>query len=515
MNFADFSAEEAVSGNPGITSESGQTAPGPSAKLLRVSLDAEQCYEVLKARDPRFDGVFFVGVSTTGVYCRPVCRVRTPGRDRCSYFTNAASAEAAGFRPCLRCRPELAPGGAPVDAEQRLASTAVARIEAGALSGNSVSNLAAELGVSSRQLHRVVESAYGVSPLALAQTRRLLLAKQLLTDTSLRVIDVAFASGFSSVRQFNRMFREQYRLNPLSLRKQTVRPADGQILLKFGFRPPLAWQELAGFLAGRAGTRTEKFSGDVYMRTVRIGQHRGFIEAAPIGPSLLGVRVSPSLLRVLPELRTRVRRLFDLDANPATIDPFLRRHPELRARLQRTPGLRVPGAMNGFELALRAVLGQQISVKAATTIYGRFVDTFGGKLETSDPDVDRVAPDAADVANANLQQLVERGLTQRRAETVRALARAAADGAITLDPPVDFTAMRAALQELPGIGPWTAEYVAMRALGDPDAFPHSDLGLLNALELEKPTALLALAEAWRPFRAYAALHLWHRYSQGG
>jgi AraC family transcriptional regulator, regulatory protein of adaptative response / DNA-3-methyladenine glycosylase II len=480
-----------------------------------VSLDAQHCYEVMKARDPRFDGVFFVGVSTTGVYCRPVCKVRMPGPDRCSYFANAASAEAAGFRPCLRCRPELAPGAAPVDAAQRLASAAVARIEAGALSGSSVQDLAAELGISSRQLHRVVESAYGVSPLALAQTRRLLLAKQLLTDTSLRVIDVAFASGFSSVRQFNRLFREQYRLNPLSLRKQTGKQADEQILLKLGFRPPLAWPALAGFLAGRAGTRTEKLSGNMYLRTVRLGPHRGFIRAEPLGPSLLGVRVSPSLLPVLPELRTRLRRLFDLDANPAAIDPLLRRHPELRGHLKRTAGLRVPGAFNGFELALRAVLGQQISVKAATTIYGRFVDTFGSKLETSDTDVDRVAPDAADIANANLQQLIDRGLTQRRAETVRALARAAADGFVTLDPPVDLVAMRRALQELPGIGPWTAEYVAMRALGDPDAFPHSDLGLLNALKLEKPAALLALAEAWRPFRAYAALHLWHGYSQGG
>ncbi len=478
-------------------------------------MDAAQCYEVLKARDPRYDGMFFVGVSTTGVYCRPVCRVRIPGRDRCSYFSNAASAEAAGFRPCLRCRPELAPGGAPVDSGQRLAGAAVARIDAGALSQGSVEDLALELGISSRQLHRVVEAEYGVSPLALAQTRRLHLAKQLLTDTSLRVIDVAFASGFNSVRQFNRLFREQYRLSPLSLRRESSRAADEHILLKLGFRPPLAWQPLIGFLAGRAGLRTEKVIGERYLRTVRLGQHRGFIEAQPLGPNLLGVRVPTSLLPVLPELRVRLRRLFDLDANPTVIDPLLRAHPQLAARVERTSGLRVPGAFNGFELALRAVLGQQITVKAATTIFGRFVEVFGSSLATPEPDVNRLAPDAADVASASLQQLIDRGLTRRRAETVQALARAVADGAVRLDPPVDFIAMRGALQELPGIGPWTAEYVAMRALGDPDAFPHSDLGLMSALGVDKPAALLALAEAWRPYRAYAALHLWHGYSAGG
>jgi AraC family transcriptional regulator, regulatory protein of adaptative response / DNA-3-methyladenine glycosylase II len=496
-------------------SESGQTEVSAGAKLSDVTLDAAHCYEVVKARDARFDGVFFVGVSTTGVYCRPVCRVRTPGRDRCSYFANAASAEAAGFRPCLRCRPELAPGGiAPADAVQRVANAAVTRIDAGALSDGSVEELAAELGISSRQLHRVVEAAYGVSPLALAQTRRLLLAKQLLTDTSLRVIDVAFASGFASVRQFNRLFKESYRLNPLALRKRSPPEREQHLLLKLGFREPLAWQPLVRFLAGRAGARTEKMNGDSYLRTIRLGQHRGFIAAQPLAPGLLGVRVSESLLPVLPDLRMRLRRLFDLEANPAVIDAFLRRQPELRQHLRRTLGLRVPGAVNGYELALRAVLGQQITVKAATTVFSRFVETFGSKIETPDPDVDRIAPEAADVAGASLQQLIDRGLTRKRAESVQALSRAAADGTIKLDPPVDFVAMRGVLQELPGIGPWTAEYVAMRALGDPDAFPHSDLGLLQASTLEKPAALLARAEAWRPFRAYAALHLWHSLGGG-
>lgn len=480
-----------------------------------MSLNATQCYEIVKARDARFDGVFFVGVSTTGIYCRPVCRVRTPGRDRCSYFSSAAGAEAAGFRPCLRCRPELAPGAAPVDAAQRLANAAVARIEAGALGSGSVAQLAAELGVSSRQLHRVVEAAYGVSPLSLAQTRRLLLAKQLLTDTSLRVIDVALSSGFSSVRQFNRSFREQYRQSPLSLRKHRVADSSARVLLKLGFRPPLAWASLVRFLAGRSGGRIEKVSGNRYSRTIRLGRFVGYVAAEPLAPDLLGVEVSPSLLPALPELRFRLRRLFDLEANPSIIDATLGADADLRHHLRQTPGLRVPGTLNGFELALRAVLGQQISVKAATTIFGRFVETFGGRIETPDPELDRLAPAAAEVADASLPQLIALGLTSRRAQSVQALARAVASGELELDTPVDVQATRAHLQELPGIGPWTAEYVAMRALGDPDAFPHSDLGLRQALKLDKPAALLARAEAFRPWRAYAALHLWHGHGAGG
>ncbi len=478
-------------------------------------LDPQHCYEVIKARDARFDGVFFIGVSTTGIYCRPVCTVRTPGRDRCSFYPNAAMAEAAGFRPCLRCRPELAPGHAPIDSVKRVAKAAVTRIDAGALNSGGMVALATEFGISSRQLHRVIETEYGVNPLALAQTRRLLLAKQLLTDTSLRVIDVAFASGFSSVRQFNRMFRQSYRLNPLALRKRRTSEPTAGIVLQLGFRPPLAWKPLIHFLAGRATVSTELLDGDRYIRTVRIGTHLGWIAAQPSRNNLLRVEVVPSLLPALPELLVRLRRLFDLDANPTVIDDYLTRHKKLAMHVQRTVGLRVPGTISGFELALRAVLGQQISVKAATTVFGRFVTTFGQQVTTPFPNIDKVVPTAADIANATLQQLIERGLTRKRAETVGALARAAADLKIVLDPPVDFVTAREALQEIPGIGPWTAEYIAMRAFGDPDAFPHSDLGLMHALKIDKPAKLQALSEQWRPWRAYAAIHLWNSLGQGG
>jgi AraC family transcriptional regulator of adaptative response / DNA-3-methyladenine glycosylase II len=480
-----------------------------------MALDPEHCYEVIKARDARFDGVFFIGVSTTGVYCRPVCTVRTPRQDRCSFYANAASAEAAGYRPCLRCRPELAPGHAPIDAVKRVAKAAVSRIDAGALNGGSVDSLAAEFGIGARQLHRVIESEYGVNPLALAQTRRLLLAKQLLTDTPLRVIDVAFASGFSSVRQFNRQFKQSYRLNPLALRKhRRIEPSQG-VVLQLGFRPPLAWQSLTRFLVGRATMTTELIDGDRYIRTVRIGKHIGWIAAQPTQKHSIRVEVAPSLLPVLPELLAKLRRLFDLDANPAVIDDYLSRQKKLAAHVDRTSGLRVPGTVSGFELALRAVLGQQITVKAATTVFGRFVEVFGASVETPFIGIDKVAPTAADVANATLEQLIARGLTRKRAETVATLARAVADAKLVLDPPVDFSTAREALQSLPGIGPWTAEYIAMRALGDPDAFPHSDLGLMHALHIDKPAKMQALAEKWRPWRSYAAIHLWNSLGQGG
>jgi AraC family transcriptional regulator of adaptative response / DNA-3-methyladenine glycosylase II len=480
-----------------------------------MPLDALHCYEVIKARDSRFDGVFFVGVSTTGVYCRPVCTVRTPGRDRCTYYSNAASAEAAGYRPCLRCRPELAPGHAPVDSVKRVARAAVMRIDSGALSEGSVESLAAEFGIGARQLQRVIESEYGVNPIALAQTRRLLLAKQLLTDTSLRAVDVAFASGFTSVRQFNRQFKEAYRLNPIALRKRRSDEIGDEIVLKIGFRAPLAWQPLIQFMAGRAATRTEKTAGEQYIRTVRIGKHTGWIAAQPTAHNLLRVAIAPTLLPVLPDLQARLRRLFDLHANPIVIDEYLTRQKQLRSLVTRTPGLRVPGAINGFELALRAVLGQQITVKAATTIFGRFVETFGTRIVTPFSDIDSVAPDASDIANATFQQLIDRGLTRKRAETVGALARAVADKAVQLNAPADFIETRKALQTIAGIGPWTAEYIAMRALGDPDAFPHSDLGLMHALKVDKPANLQAMSEKWRPWRAYAALHLWHGLGQGG
>ncbi|MET1080964.1 MAG: AlkA N-terminal domain-containing protein [Pseudomonas sp.] len=482
-----------------------------------MNLDPQHCYAALQARDVRFDGLFFVAVSTTRIYCRPICTVRLPGADRCTYYPNAAMAEQAGYRPCLKCRPELAPGAAVVDSVQRVARQAAARIAEGALTDSSLDALAASFGLSSRQLRRTVEREFGVPPIALAQTYRLLLAKQLLTDTALPITDIAFASGFASVRRFNHCFRSQYRLNPGALRRQQVpTPPDRGIGLRLAYRPPLAWDRLVAFLIARGSARIEHYDGTVYRRTLRLGRESGWISAQPLpGKNQLWVQVAPNLLSGLNQLLPAIRRLFDLDANPAVIEASLCQDPQLAGYVTAASGLRVPGALEGFELALRAVLGQQISVKAATTLFGRFVNQFGEPLQTPFTGLDRLPPTAAAIADASLQQLVDQGLTGKRAATLHGLARAIADRRITLDSGDDPEQVMQALQELPGIGPWTAHYIAMRALSAPDAFPHADLALLRAMQLQRGAQLLSRAEAWRPWRAYAALHIWNSLNGGG
>ena len=481
-----------------------------------MHLDSDLCYRSLNARDSRFDGQFFVGVTSTGIYCRPICPTRVPRRDNCLFFANAASAEHEGFRPCLRCRPELAPGNAPMDAVGRVAAAAVARIEAGALNDAGFDDLAAEMGLSGRQLRRSIEREYGVAPVELAQTRRLLLAKQLLTETQIRITDVAFASGFSSLRRFNHLFRTRYRLSPTALRRGKPTGASGDaVTLRLAYRPPLDWPALLGFLVGRGAAGVEAADGERYLRAVRIGACAGWIAAAPIkGESALCVDVAVTLLPVLTPLLARLRRLFDLDANPQAIAEHLSQDSRLSASLLRRPGLRVPGAFDGFELALRAVLGQQISVKAATTVFGRFARAYGEPIQTPFPALLHTGPRAALIAEAGLEEIAALGLTRARTVTVKALARAVCDGVVRLEPGVNPEQTMAALKELPGIGDWTAQYVAMRALRDPDAFPASDLGIYRSLGVSKPREALAAAESWRPWRAYAVLHLWLGYGGG-
>ncbi len=481
-----------------------------------MHLDSDLCYRSLNARDSRFDGAFFVGVTSTGIYCRPICPTRVPRRDNCRFFDNAASAEREGFRPCLRCRPELAPGKAPMDAVGRVAAAAVARIDAGALNEAGFDALAAEMGLSGRQLRRSIEREYGVAPVELAQTRRLLLAKQLLTETQIKIAEVAFASGFSSLRRFNHLFRTRYRLSPTDLRRrQPVAAGSDAITLRLAYRPPLDWPALLGFLVGRGAAGVETADGERYVRVVRIGACSGWIAAAPIaGEAALRVEVAITLLLVLTPLLARLRRLFDLDANPQAIAEHLSVDPRLSASLLRRPGLRVPGAFDGFELALRAVLGQQISVKAATTVFGRFARAYGEPLQTPFPALLHSGPRAAPIAAASLEEVAALGLPRSRALTVRSLARAVSDGVVRLEPGVNPEQTVAALKELPGIGDWTAQYVAMRALRDPDAFPASDLGIYRALGVSRPRDALAAAEPWRPWRAYAVLHLWLGHAGG-
>jgi AraC family transcriptional regulator, regulatory protein of adaptative response / DNA-3-methyladenine glycosylase II len=478
-------------------------------------LDHNSCYEALVARDPRFDGVLYVGVKTTGVYCRPVCPARTPRRDRCRFFANAAAAENAGFRPCLRCRPELAPGNAVIDSGRRIASSAAKRIEAGALNEAGIDELAAEFGLSSRQLRRVVKRELGVTPTELAQTQRLLLAKHLLTDSALPAIEIAFASGFSSVRQFNAIFRERYGLSPTALRRSQNSRTTGQSLtIRLGFRPPLSWPWLLKFLAGRAIPGVEVVEDNRYWRAIQIGQNKGqskgWINVERVeSANALRVEVSLSLVRHLPSLLARVKNLFDLDAHPQLIEARLGEDERLCKMAPWHAGLRLPGAFDGFEMAMRAVLGQQISVAAARTIAGRITEVFAEPVETPISRLNRVSVSAAKLSQAGVADLVRLGLTGKRAECLIELARAIAEGEVKLEPGGDAEATIERLKQLPGIGDWTAHYIAMRALRWPDAFPHSDLGLRKALGETSSKRILEIAENWRPWRAYALMHLWN------
>lgn len=473
-------------------------------------LDTESCYQALVARDGRFDGLFFVGVATTGIYCRTVCPAKTPRRENCRFYPSAAAAERAGHRPCRRCRPELAPGSAPIDAVERLAAAALSRIEDGSLAEGSVADLAADLGVSERHLRRVTRRAFGVSPIELAQTGRLLLARRLLADTGLTVTEVALASGFTSLRRFNALFKDRYRLRPTDLRRGAAATGAPETLTcALAYRPPLDWARLLAFLESQRVPGIEAVEAGRYLRTVALGGRRGWLVVSPLANrAALRVELSVSLAPVILPALARVKRLFDLAAEPCRIAGRL--GPLAEAR----PGLRVPGAFDGFEMALRAILGQQVSGKAATTLAGRLAAAFGEPIETPFPALAVLPLEPARLTAAGVEGIASRGIVTSRARAIAALAEAVAGGDLRLDPGADLARSMARLTSLPGIGEWTAQYVAMRALAWQDAFPHTDLGLRRALGEESPRRLLARAEAWRPWRAYAAMHLWASLEDG-
>lgn len=469
-----------------------------------MTLDADACYRALTAHDPRHDGVFFVGVSTTRVYCRPVCPARTPKPENCEFFGNAAAAEQAGFRPCLRCRPELAPGRAHVDRIDAWANRAIKRIEQGVLNDLSVDELAESLGVSGRQLRRALHDRYGVSPVQLAQTQRLLTAKQLLADTGLPIGEVAEISGFSSLRRFNATFQERYRMSPSALRKAgRTGPADGSVRCELGYRPPFSWNGLLDFLRPRALRGVESVTEDAYMRTVRMAGLLGWVRVEP-HPSRasLVVTVSDTLAPRLPAVLERVRRLFDLTAEP---DPIGR---VLGPLVEADPGLRMPGAFDGFETAVRAILGQQVTVRFAGELARRVAAEMGTPVETPFEGVDLAFPTAREIATVGQERLGELGVIRTRSRAILEIGQRIATGSLRLEPDSDPDSTRAKLKEVPGIGDWTADYVVMRCLGWPDAFPAGDLGVLQALNVTKPKEALELAEQWRPWRAYAVMHLW-------
>ncbi|MEO6771698.1 MAG: AlkA N-terminal domain-containing protein [Kofleriaceae bacterium] len=489
-------------------------------------------YEAILARDPRFDGVFFVAVQTTGVYCRPICPARTPGRSRCTFYTTPAQAEQAGFRACFRCRPEVAPAAAAVpasvDAIDALVTAATQRIQEGALNTGSIDDLAAQLGVTARHLRRATEARLGVSPVELAQTRRLALAKQLLQDTALPITSIVFAAGFGSVRRFNAMFAAKMGTPPHELRRKHASVAGDAIELRLDYRPPYDWPRLLGFLRARAIPGVERITDD-YRRVVHLDGHVGEIVVRPDARgalrgarrdgstqtpprSALVLELAPALLPVVMPLVARVRRMFDLDARPDLVDRALGRDAKLAPLVAARPGLRLPGAIDPFEASVRALLGQQVSVAAATTLAGRFVAQLGTKL--GDGDLGFRFPTPAEVAKAGAERIVKIGMPMTRAHAIHHFACALDRGAIRLDHHADLDAFVAQLVELPGIGPWTAHYLAMRALHLPDAFPAADLGIQKALARSGPRAAEARARAWRPYRSYAVMHLWTDLSEG-
>jgi AraC family transcriptional regulator of adaptative response / DNA-3-methyladenine glycosylase II len=505
--------------------------------LDRVLTDDAR-YAALTARDPRFDGVFFVGVRTTGIYCRPICPARTPARTRCEFFATPVLAERAGFRACFRCRPELAPGNAPVDAVDALVAGATQRIAEGALNDDSLDKLAAELGVTARHLRRSLEAKLGVSPVELAQSRRLALAKQLLQDTGLSLTEIAFAAGFGSVRRFNAVFAEKMGSAPSELRRRHVvaseaamsrsagdarpggaMPGDASfddpasrtgspLALRLDYRAPYDWDRLLGFLRGRAIPGVEIVGDGSYRRVVHLSGHVGEIEVMRAsGRNALVLGVAPSLLPVLMPLVARVRRMFDLDARPELINRALRRDKLLAPMIAKRPGLRVPGAIDPFEASVRALLGQQVSVAAATTLAGRFAAQLGAPYAGSAGLAYRF-PTASEVVAAGAERIGKLGMPRTRGAAIHTFAGEIASGRLALDVACELDGFVAQLVALPGIGPWTAHYLAMRALHVPDAFPAADLGVQKALRRAGARAAEARAEAWRPYRSYAVLHLW-------
>ncbi|RDI19625.1 DNA-3-methyladenine glycosylase II [Pseudacidovorax intermedius] len=489
--------------------------------------EGDACYLALKTRDARFDGAFFTAVTSTGIYCRPVCRVRLPRRENCRFYRHAAQAEAAGFRPCLRCRPELAPraSDAPAwsteDASRILARQAArlmdepelwADADDDAQPGRMVARMAERLGVSDRHLRRLFEAEFGVSPLQYLQTRRLLAAKQLLADTRLPVAEVARASGFGSVRRFNAAFAERYGLNPRDLRRAREGEVQAQgdvggasLTVRLGFRPPYDLATLREFLGRRALAGVERLDADGrFVRTVRIGAQTGWLALGfDLPASQVRLTLAESLAPVLPILASRVRALLDLDADPAAI------HAVLGPRFPAAEGLRVPGTLDGFELAVRAVLGQQITVAAARTLGSRLVQALGEPVATPFEGLDRLFPTPAALAAVDGETLGRLGLVRQRQAALRALAEAVLDGRLLLHAGAEPQRTCAALQALPGIGAWTAQYIAMRALRWPDAFPAGDIALQKALGVTQARAAEAASQAWRPWRSYAVLAAWH------
>ena len=467
-----------------------------------------------RSRDARFDGQFYIGVRTTGIYCRPICPANTPKSENVTFFPTAAAAGEAGYRPCLRCRPECAPGTPAWSGTSTTVRRGLRLIANGALDDSTIEDLAARLGVTSRHLRRLFTRHLGASPLAVAHTRRLHFAKQLIDQTRLPMQDIAVAAGYGSVRRFNDAFVKTYGRSPRELRRTGDAAAAGDpdtvLTVSLSCRAPFDWSSLLAFFAARAVPGVESIDGGCYRRTVKIDGQPGVIEVRQDQDKVLLAMHGIATQNIFPVVQ-QCREVFDLDAPMQEITRVLSQDALLARRLGRSPGVRVPGAWDGFELAVRAVLGQQISVKAATTIAGRLAKAYGEPVkDKAGSGLTRLFPVPERLARAQFKNM---GITTNRAATLRRLASAVIDGSLNFDTAQDPAAFRESLLAIPGIGEWTAQYVAMRALKNPDAFPAADLGLLRAFDTPgqerlRPAHLEEMSQAWRPWRAYAALLLW-------
>ncbi len=484
--------------------------------------DTERCYRVVQGRDRRFDGVFYTGVRTTGIYCRPSCPAITPQRKNVVFFVTAAAAQGAGFRACRRCRPDLTPGSPEWDVKADVAGRAMRMIADGVVERDGVEGLAHRAGYTSRHLSRVLSEQLGASPLSLARAQRAHTARILIETTDMGFADVAFAAGFASVRQFNATIAEVYAATPTRLRAARRRQhsqgstAHGRVTVSLAVRAPFDAAGLIGFLGARAVPGIEAVRGNgpagSYMRTLRLPHGHGSVTLTP-APESVTCELALRDLRDLAAAVERCRRLLDLDADPVAIDEHLMMDEALRPWVQKTPGVRVPGHVDGFEVAVRAVIGQQISVAGARTIAGQVTASYGSPLEGSETPapLTHVFPDAEALAVADPDALP---MPRSRGRALVSLARAVADGEVVLDRSADRRDVRAALVALPGVGPWTADYICMRALGDPDVFLTTDLGARHGLEQVgiDPEDAAARIESWRPWRSYALMHVWSALS---
>lgn len=482
-----------------------------------MDLDEKTCYRAVAARDSRFDGRFFTGVRTTGVYCRPICPARTPKPENVRFFPCAAAAEEAGFRACRRCRPETAPGTPAWSGKSATVSRALRIIELGDRGDSGLAEIAGRLGVGTRHLRRLFREELGASPKAVEITRRTHFARRLLQETTLPVSRIAFTAGFGSIRRFNEVIRASFGASPLELRSGTAAPParrnDGILSLEIPFRPPSPWRAIAGFLGRRAIPGVEQAGPRFYRRTFLVGKSSGVAEIGPIsGKNALELRVPDVAAEDLLAFAERVRRLFDTDADPAVIAGHLRRDPGLASRAK-LAGVRLPGCWDRFEMGARAILGQQITVAAARTLAGRLAELAGPRLSGENEALRRIFPDAASVSGADLGKL---GVPGSRARTLRAFAEAYAEGRFDRASSAGLTPLLGELTSIPGIGDWTAHYIAMRAFGEPDAFPAGDLWLRRAFASGgRPASareLDRMSQPWRPWRAYAAVSLWEGMS---